>query len=545
MQAPFFSIILPTYNRAKLLPETIRSVINQTFTNWELLVVDDGSIDDTKEVIEGLNNNQVKYIYQTNQERSAARNNGIKNALGQYICFLDSDDLFEPNHLQVLFDYVSIHQNPIELIFTNCFYLINEKKEIANLPSLQNDVLPYLLQNPIVPARVCIHQKILKEFQFREDIVIVEDTVLWISIANKYPVKHIEVSTVQYRIYEGNSVNVKYNAFKPRLEGLRKLFKNKEISAKIGKKLIRETLSNSYYGSARHFEHKGMFLKMIWNLFISFVYHPTSNKNKSKLYMVYKFHKNFLYKILTITLLPKDKTNHYQMLARNTEWQAIKDFIPHGSKFLDVGCGAGYSMKRAEEDCHCNVFGIDPEPMSHGVGRIGSNYKIEMEKITRAVSESIPFENENFDVVYSSHVLEHVTSEMESLNEMKRVLKDDGVLIIGVPTATMASINWFSNVFFLTHIKIFSLLFQKIFNTDKYRWWELFIPASHSHSNRTILYDLKHYRVKAWNQSISRVFKVEKVILPCLYPYPEFVQPFKIRKTKHFSSSVFFICKKA
>ena len=254
--------------------------------------------------------------------------------------------------------------------------------------------------------------------------------------------------------------------------------------------------------------------------------------------------KKFLYKILTFTLLSKDKTNQYQMLARDTEWQAIKDFIPKGSKFLDVGCGAGYSMKSAKEDCACHVFGIDPEPNLHGVGRIGSNYSFEMEKITKAVSESIPFENETFDVVYTSHVLEHVSNETLSLEEMKRVLKANGVLIIGVPTATMALINWFSNLLFLTHYKIFALTFEKVFNTEKYRWWELFIPPSHSHSNRTIIYDLKHYRVKAWNQSISKVFKIEKVILPCLYPYPEFLQLFKIRKTKHFSSSVFFICKK-
>lgn len=254
--------------------------------------------------------------------------------------------------------------------------------------------------------------------------------------------------------------------------------------------------------------------------------------------------KAFLYKILTFTLLSKDKTNHYQMIARDMEWQAINDYIPKGSQFLDVGCGAGYSMKRAQDDCECEVFGIDPEPMAHGVGRIGSNYTIETDKIIKAVSESIPFENNSFDVVYSSHVLEHVSSEIESLKEMKRVLKDDGVLIIGVPTATMAVINWISNFLFLTHIKIYSLLFQKILNTEKYRWWELFIPASHSYQDRTILYDLKHYRIKAWKESVSNVFTIEKIILPCLYPYPDFIQLFKIRKTKHFSSSVFFICKK-
>lgn len=289
MQDPFFSIILPTYNRANILSQTIGSVLNQTFNSWELLVIDDGSIDNTKTVIEGLNEKRIRYIYQSNQERSVARNNGIKNALGQYICFLDSDDLFEPNHLQVLFEDISKNRNPIELIFTNCYYLINDKKEQPQLPSLHGNVLQYFLKNPIVPARVCIHHQILKEFQFRKDIVIVEDTVLWISIANKYPVKHLETFTVGYRIYEGNSVNVQFNAFYPRLLGLKKLFSNKEISEKIGKKLISETLSNTYFGMARHFEHKRVFFKMVWNLIMSFVYFPSSNKNKAKLFMIYKY----------------------------------------------------------------------------------------------------------------------------------------------------------------------------------------------------------------------------------------------------------------
>jgi hypothetical protein len=82
---------------------------------------------------------------------------------------------------------------------------------------------------------------------------------------------------------------VHFNAFKPRLLGLKKLFENKEISEKIGKKLINETMSHSHLGMARHFEHKRMFFKMTWNLLISFVYFPSSNKNKSKLFMVYKF----------------------------------------------------------------------------------------------------------------------------------------------------------------------------------------------------------------------------------------------------------------
>jgi glycosyltransferase involved in cell wall biosynthesis len=95
---PFFSIIIPSYNRAALIIETLNSVCSQTFQNWECIVVDDGSTDTTRDVIEALSiqDDRIRYIYQDNAERSNARNNGIRNAKGEWICFLDSDDAFDP-----------------------------------------------------------------------------------------------------------------------------------------------------------------------------------------------------------------------------------------------------------------------------------------------------------------------------------------------------------------------------------------------------------------------------------------------------------------
>ncbi len=98
---PFFSIIIPTYNRASTIARAISSVINQSFGNWELIVIDDGSNDDTKEIVEKFNDVRIRYFWQENQERSAARNYGISLAKGEWICFLDSDDEYLPNHLNV------------------------------------------------------------------------------------------------------------------------------------------------------------------------------------------------------------------------------------------------------------------------------------------------------------------------------------------------------------------------------------------------------------------------------------------------------------
>ena len=285
MSNPIFSIVLPSFNRAHILLETIGSVLNQTYTNWELIVVDDGSSDDTKNIVSNIDDKRVKYIYQDNQERSAARNNGIKNAQGQYVCFLDSDDLFEPQHLQVLFDDISERDFPVELLFTNCYYLNHGVKEKPELPELKDNSIKYLLQNSVIPARVCIHKDILKEFKFRIDIVIVEDTVLWVSIANKNPVTHIKEYTIQYRLHDDNSVNIKNNCFKPRLDGLIKLFENSEIQRKSGKSLMRSILSDCYIGIYRHYEYKKNNFKKIGILLKSIFKYPDV-KFKMKLYLL-------------------------------------------------------------------------------------------------------------------------------------------------------------------------------------------------------------------------------------------------------------------
>lgn len=103
MEPPLISIIIPTFNRVEVLPAAIESVIKQSRKRWELIIVDDGSSDFTLEGIgDYLQNDRIKYFYQKNQGVSAARNYGIKEASGEYIIFLDSDDEFSPDLIESL-----------------------------------------------------------------------------------------------------------------------------------------------------------------------------------------------------------------------------------------------------------------------------------------------------------------------------------------------------------------------------------------------------------------------------------------------------------
>lgn len=94
------SIIIPTYNREKTITRSIESILNQTYQNFELLIVDDGSTDRTREIVEAINDRRVKYLYQENQGACVARNHGIICSKGSYIAFQDSDDLWLPEKLE-------------------------------------------------------------------------------------------------------------------------------------------------------------------------------------------------------------------------------------------------------------------------------------------------------------------------------------------------------------------------------------------------------------------------------------------------------------
>jgi len=98
---PRVSVVIPTYNRAHLVAEAIESVLTQSFTDFELIVVDDGSTDQTEEVLRAITDPRLKYLEQPNQGASAARNTGIRAATGEYTAFLDSDDLFLPKKLSL------------------------------------------------------------------------------------------------------------------------------------------------------------------------------------------------------------------------------------------------------------------------------------------------------------------------------------------------------------------------------------------------------------------------------------------------------------
>lgn len=284
---PRFSIVIPAYNRAELLKETIASVQAQTFSDWECIIVDDGSTDHTRDVVTHLSADdaRIRYVHQQNAERSAARNNGIRNATGEYICFLDSDDRYFPEYLERLHIFCEQHGNPVALVIAKFCLWDGNQAEPADVPEITGNVAEWLFTHPVSPSRACVHRDVMQEFQFRPDIVMVEDSVLWCSIATQYPVMLFPECLVLYRVHEGNSVNRSTPAAFKRHDGLLKFFQTPYSSA-LSNRMKRHLLSDvrfrmAEFHSLRNNRTKAL-TTVLWSLFTA----PEHVHTKSKLFFI-------------------------------------------------------------------------------------------------------------------------------------------------------------------------------------------------------------------------------------------------------------------
>ena len=102
-----FSVIIPVYNKERYIRKTIQSVLKQTFRDYEIIVVDDGSKDDSFKIVKSMQEDSIVLVQQENSGVAAARNTGIESARGEYIAFLDADDYWHPNYLEVIDDLIT------------------------------------------------------------------------------------------------------------------------------------------------------------------------------------------------------------------------------------------------------------------------------------------------------------------------------------------------------------------------------------------------------------------------------------------------------
>ncbi|RJO59345.1 glycosyltransferase [Candidatus Parcubacteria bacterium] len=204
---PEISVIIPTYNYAQYIIETLESVINQTFKDLEIIVVDDGSTDDTKKVLEPyIQAKTIKYIYQNNQGLAAARNTGIKNSQGRSITFLDSDDLFTNDKLLTL--RAALKNSPdMAMAYGN--HLLWTGQKIYKKPRFSNGrapsgwILPQLFLKPLMSVpTVLVERKCFEKVGlFNETLSTGEDWEMWQRIAAEFQIMYVDKITAYVRVH--------------------------------------------------------------------------------------------------------------------------------------------------------------------------------------------------------------------------------------------------------------------------------------------------------------------------------------------------------
>lgn len=213
---PFFSVIIPVYNKEKYLKETLTSVLGQTFTDFELILVNDGSTDQSPEIINRFQDHRIRIHHQENQGAAAARNTGIQLATGNYLAFLDADDLWLANHLEELqkliqdFPGQGIYANRYQLQFKNGKTL---QPTYRNLEPTYRGVLNNYYEvsetySIIWTSCIAIPKEVLEQTGgFNKNISSGQDIDLWMRIVKHHTFAVNNHITATYRHYVSDSLS--------------------------------------------------------------------------------------------------------------------------------------------------------------------------------------------------------------------------------------------------------------------------------------------------------------------------------------------------
>lgn len=225
---PKVTVIIATYNAIAYLPSTVDSVIKQTFTDFEVLIIDDGSTDETVEWVSKLVDPRVRLISQANQGVAVARNQGITGAQGEYVAFLDADDLWEPTKLEK--QVKCLEENPlVGLVNTSIVNIDEQGKPLGavNASDVEGNVLKYIVEENLIlcGSAPMVRRSCLEAVQgFDQKLMSAEDWDLWIRLAARYEFAVIREPLVLYRQHLNSKSNNIERHLKHRLKVIDKTF---------------------------------------------------------------------------------------------------------------------------------------------------------------------------------------------------------------------------------------------------------------------------------------------------------------------------------
>jgi glycosyltransferase involved in cell wall biosynthesis len=265
------SVVIPTYNRAHYLPEALASVLNQTLPVFEIIVVDDGSSDGTTELMAGYGD-KVRYLQQKNSGPSAARNFAMREARGNWIAFLDSDDLWVPEKNQLMTDFVRQHPH-LEFVFGNLANFNAQQQEVqpeildadvhryfqAHAADLQEFFRQLLFCNPIPTSSAFFSRAAMERTGWLDATMrYCEDYDYWLRMAPHTRVGFVDHILVRRRMHEANAINAVVALGEGTLKAFKRQLQQGDLKAEFQQILTRR-ITGIEYNLASHLFKAGRF----------------------------------------------------------------------------------------------------------------------------------------------------------------------------------------------------------------------------------------------------------------------------------------------
>jgi len=243
----FFSIIIPSYNRAQRIEATISSILNQTFSDWELILVDDGSTDSTKEIIKSIKDDRIKYFYKENGERGAARDFGAQKANGKFLNFFDSDDLMLKDHLQKAFEKIEGNKE-IKVLCFPWLYCDQDGVENGDKRSFEGDLNETVCyKNYIHLNGTFVHKDEYHKnpFELDREFIICEDWYFMLKLSFENKLFYENTPSFKYILHEDSTMsNMKSENFEVASQYFSKLISEQsEILSSFESKILFELYS--------------------------------------------------------------------------------------------------------------------------------------------------------------------------------------------------------------------------------------------------------------------------------------------------------------
>jgi glycosyltransferase involved in cell wall biosynthesis len=247
---PLVSVVIATYNMAEYVPLAVRSVLDQIYKNIEVIIIDDGSTDETREVVKPyLNDVRVRYLFQENKGQAVAKNCGVRESRGEYVAFLDGDDMWAPEKLDVQIPLFS-KSEAVGVIYSRVLYVDEKGKElrVADNELFRGRVSGPLLIRNFIGFGTCVVKRECFDRcgGFKEHVRMGVDYDLWLRFSTQYEFDYVDRPLLYYRLWGGQMSNNYKNRYLNGIEIMKDFLR--EYPGVVDKNTENEAWAHTYVG---------------------------------------------------------------------------------------------------------------------------------------------------------------------------------------------------------------------------------------------------------------------------------------------------------